>query len=74
MGVIRPIVDAVERKLRKRPIEDAPKTEDDVDGDPARVDAREPAESEGFVGRVAADDDFTGETGAERRQQAGSPE
>ena len=60
-----------------------PRTEADVASDPARVDTRatggDPekrvteggttgtSESEEFVGRVAGDDDFSGETGAERR-------
>jgi hypothetical protein len=83
MSVVRPIVDAVERggSARHRG------AQSDVEADPARVDAREtggdPAraateggttgttEAEEFVGRVAGDEDFSGETGAERRAQAG---
>ena len=61
------------------------KAEDDVDADPARVDSRatggDPdrrdteggttgtSEAEEFVGRVAGDEDFSGETGAERRAE-----
>ncbi len=59
--------------------------EADVDPDDARADARDTggdenrtpqegtttgtAEGGEFVGRVAGDDDFSGETGAERRAQ-----
>jgi hypothetical protein len=46
------------------------KTEADVEPDPARADSREPAGD--YVGRIAADDDFAGETGAERRAAEGS--
>ena len=65
--------------------EENPKTEADVDADVARTDSRatggDPdrrhteggttgtSEAEEFVGRVAGDDDFSGETGAERRAQ-----
>lgn len=61
------------------------KTEADVDPDTARADSRatggDPdkrtteggttgtSEAEEFVGRVAGDDDFSGETGAERRSR-----
>ena len=63
--------------------EEHPKTESDVDADPARTDSRatggDPdrrdteggttgtSEAEEFVGRIAGDEDFSGETGAERR-------
>jgi hypothetical protein len=40
--------------------------EADVEGDPARADARNTNGGE-YVGRVAEDEDFSGETGAERR-------
>ncbi|GAA0621661.1 hypothetical protein GCM10009547_25470 [Sporichthya brevicatena] len=62
------------------------KTEDDVQPDEARVDSRatggDPdrrhteggttgtSRAEEFVGRVAGDEDFSGETGAERRAAA----
>ncbi len=64
-----------------------PTAEADVQGDPARVDSREEGGdpdrrvNEGgttgtsvngsFVGRVAGDDDFSGETGAEVRARQG---
>ncbi len=67
---------------------DGKKAESDVDADPARADSRatggDPdrrdneggttgtSEAEEFVGRVAGDDDFSGETGAERRAAADS--
>jgi hypothetical protein len=41
------------------------KAEADVAADPARADSREP--SAAYVGRVARDEDFAGETGSERR-------
>ncbi len=62
------------------------KTEGDVDPDPVRTDSRATGgdpdrHNEGgttgtsdageFVGRVAGDDDFSGETGAERRAEQG---
>ena len=40
--------------------------EADVVGDPARADARDTNGGE-YVGRTADDEDFSGETGAERR-------
>ena len=40
--------------------------EADVVGDSARVDSRETNGGE-YVGRIADDEDFTGESGAERR-------
>jgi hypothetical protein len=40
--------------------------ESDVVGDPARADSRETNSGE-YVGRIADDEDFSGETGAERR-------
>jgi hypothetical protein len=57
------------------------RAEADVRGDPARVNARAATGevsgrsgsttsthgAEGYVGRVAGDEDFSGETGAERR-------
>ena len=62
------------------------KTEPEVQPDPARVDSRATggapdrrdneggttgtSQAEEFVGRVAGDEDFSGETGAERRAQA----
>lgn len=61
------------------------KTEADVEPDPARTDSRatggDPdrrdteggttgtSKAEEFVGRVAGDEDFSGETGAERRAE-----
>lgn len=65
----------------------APRAEFDAAGDDARVDSREQggehqrageggttgsSTSESFVGRVAGDDHFAGETGAERRARAQS--
>ncbi len=63
--------------------EENPKTESDVDADVARTDSRatggDPdrrdteggttgtSQAEEFVGRIAGDEDFSGETGAERR-------
>ena len=47
------------------------KAEQDVQGDPARADSREPEGQ--YVGRIAADDDFAGETGAERRARTDTP-
>jgi hypothetical protein len=43
--------------------------ESDVAGDPARVDSRETNGGE-YVGRIAEDEDFSGETGAERRAES----
>jgi hypothetical protein len=43
--------------------------EADVQADPARADSRDPDGS--YVGRTAADEDFSGETGAERRNPPG---
>jgi hypothetical protein len=42
--------------------------EADVVGDPARADSRETSGGE-YVGRIADDEDFSGETGAERRAE-----
>jgi hypothetical protein len=46
--------------------------ESDVVGDPARADARNTNHGE-YVGRVADDEDFSGETGAERRAANDGP-
>lgn len=43
------------------------RAEADVDPDPARVDAR--GGDGASVGRIAKDEDWSGETGAERREQ-----
>ncbi len=53
------------RQIIDRLLGRAGNAEADVQADPARVDSREGGD---YVGRVAADDDFTGETGAERRR------
>lgn len=45
--------------------------EADVIGDDARSDSRGPNDS--YVGRTAEDDDFTGESGAERQDPNGDP-
>lgn len=44
--------------------------EADVVGDPARVDSRETNGGE-YVGRIADDEDWSGETGADRRGDPG---
>ena len=60
MGMLKQLLD----RLTKRD----GRGEDDVVGDPARVDAR----SEHGVGRIAADDDLTKPTGAELRDESSS--
>lgn len=55
------------RKLIDRMLGRDGRAEADVAPDPARVDARGDG---GAVGRVSADEDFTGETGGERRARS----
>jgi hypothetical protein len=54
------------RQILDRLLGRAGNTEADVAADPPRVDSREPDGE--YVGRVAPDDDFAGETSADRRR------
>ena len=58
------------RKLIDRMLGRDGRAEADVKPDPHRVDARHTGDGE-YVGRVAGDDHFAGETGAERRARGG---